>query len=57
MKQILDKMRQMRLPGMARAYQLTMEGEKNQSFTVDEMLIHLIDAEWDERYNRRLAVL
>lgn len=54
MKQILDKMRQMRLPGMARAYQLTMEGEKNQSFTVDEMLIHLIDAEWDERYNRRL---
>jgi DNA replication protein DnaC len=54
MKQILDKMLQMRLPGMARAYQLTLEGEKNQKFTVDEMLTHLIDAEWDERYNRRL---
>lgn len=54
MKQILDKMRHMRLTGMARAFQLTIESGKNEKFTADEMLTHLVDAEWDERYNRRL---
>lgn len=54
MKQILDKMRQMRLLGMARAFQLTLDSGKNEKFTADEMVIHLIDSEWDERYNRRL---
>ena len=54
MKQILDKMRQMRLLGMARAFQLTLESGKNEKFTADEMVVHLVDSEWDERYNRRL---
>jgi DNA replication protein DnaC len=54
MKQILDKMRQMRLLGMARAFQLTLESGRNEKFTADEMVIHLVDSEWDERYNRRL---
>jgi DNA replication protein DnaC len=54
MKQILDKMRQMRLLGMAGAFQLTLDSGKNEKFTADEMVIHLIDSEWDERYNRRL---
>ena len=54
MKQILDKMRQMRLLGMVRAFQLTLESGKNEKFTADEMVVHLIDSEWDERYNRRL---
>jgi len=44
----------MRLTGMARAFQLTIESGKNEKFTADEMLTHLVDAEWDERYNRRL---
>ena len=47
-------MRQMRLLGMARAFQLTMESGKNERFTPDEMVGHLVESEWDERYNRKL---
>lgn len=54
MKEILEKMKQMKLHGMARAFQLTLESEKNEKFTPDEMIHHLIESEWDERYNRRL---
>ena len=50
----LSKMRQMRLLGMARAFQLTTESGKNEKFTPDEMITHLIDSEWDERYNRKI---
>lgn len=54
MNDILTKMRQMRLQGMAKAFQLTLESGKNEKFTPDEMVTHLIDSEWDERYNRKL---
>ena len=54
MKDILTKMRQMRLLGMAKAFHLTLESGKNEKFTPDEMITHLIDSEWDERYNRKL---
>lgn len=54
MNEILNKMRQMRLLGMARAFHLTMESGKNEKFTPDEMTTHLIESEWDDRYNRKL---
>lgn len=54
MNDILTKMKQMRLLGMARAFLLTQQSEKNENFTPDEMVSHLIDSEWDERYNRKL---
>lgn len=54
MTETISKMKQMRLLGMSRAFQLTMESGKNEKFTPDEMISHLIDAEWDERYNRKL---
>jgi len=54
MNDILTKMRQMRLLRMAKAFQLTLESGKNEKFTPDEMITHLIDSEWDERYNRKL---
>jgi DNA replication protein DnaC len=54
MKQIADKMRHMKLLGMLRAFLLTHESGKNEKFTADEMIAHLIDTEWDERYNRKL---
>jgi len=54
MNEILIKMRQMRLLGMAKAFHLTLESGKNEKFTPDEMITHLIEAEWDERYNRKL---
>lgn len=55
MKETISKMKQMRLLGMSRALQLTMESGKNEKFTPDEMVEHLIEAEWDERYNRKLG--
>jgi DNA replication protein DnaC len=54
MKQIVEKMKQMKLLGMARSFQLTVESGKNEKFTPDEMIAYLIDCEWDERFNRKL---
>lgn len=54
MNEILMKMKQLRLLGMAKAFHLTLESDKNEKFTADEMITHLIDSEWDERYNRKL---
>ena len=54
MNQILNKMKEMRLLGMAKAFQLTLESGKNESYTPDEMVTHLVESEWDERYNRKL---
>lgn len=54
MSELLNKMKQMKLTGMARAFELTTASGKNEKFTPDEMISHLIDSEWDERYNRKL---
>ena len=47
MNQNLEKMNQMRLLGMARAFQQTLESGKNETFTPDEMITHLVDSELD----------
>ncbi len=54
MNQALERMRHMKLFGMARAFELTMESGKNEKFTPDEMIDHLVESEWDERHNRKL---
>lgn len=54
MNEIVTKMKQMRLLGMAKAFNLTMESGKNEKFTPDELVNHLVESEWDERYNRKL---
>lgn len=54
MNHILDKMKQMRLAGMARAFEQTLQSGKNEKYTPDEMVAHLVESEWDERYNRKL---
>src|SRR5215207_9810041 len=54
MQQILTKMKHMRLLGMAKAFQQTQESGKNENYTPDQMITHLIESEWDERYNRKL---
>ena len=53
----LQKLGQMKLYGMTRALTNTMEAGNKSQFTADELISHLIDAEWDERYNRRLKRL
>jgi DNA replication protein DnaC len=53
----LQKLEQMKFYGMARAFTNTMEtGVKNQ-FAADELVSHLVDAEWDDRHNRKLTRL
>src|SRR5687768_6557024 len=54
MNETFDKMKHMRLFGMARAFKQTMDDGKNENLTPDEMVSHLIESEWDERYNRKL---
>jgi len=52
----IDKMKAMKLHGMARAMASAMDmGIKD--ITPDELVAHLIDAEWDDRHNRRFARL
>ena len=53
----IEKMRKMKLTGMANAFQNMMSGNFAAQFTADEMIGHLIDAEWDDRCNRKLSRL
>ncbi len=53
----IEKMRTMRLTGMIRIYQTLYENSTFSKMTIDEALAGMIDAEWDERYNRKLAGL
>jgi DNA replication protein DnaC len=53
-EQILEKMQKMRLHGMARIFQNSLEKSGLKLLTPDEMVAHLVEAEWDDRYNRKL---
>ena len=53
----MEKMRQMRLHGMLRAFRDIRDTSTAQGLTMDECIAFLVDAEWDERYNRTLARL
>jgi DNA replication protein DnaC len=55
MNDIITKMKLMRLDGMAIAFHHTHESGKNETFTADQMIAHLIESEWDQRYNKKLA--
>ena len=48
----LDKMRKMKLLGMHRAFKADIESGRCDQYTPDEIICHLMDAEWDERQNR-----
>jgi DNA replication protein DnaC len=50
----MQKLEEMRLSGFTRAYRDMMATGMNNDFTIDEVISHLVQAEWDERYNRRL---
>jgi DNA replication protein DnaC len=53
----MEKMQEMRLHGMLRAFGETLGTGMQNKFTVDEMIAHLVDAEYDERYNRKFNTL
>ena len=52
--QTIEKMRTMKLHGMARAFRTSLESGNVEKCTSDELLSMLVDSEWDERYNRKL---
>jgi DNA replication protein DnaC len=49
----LSKMYEMRLHGMARAFQNILETGMNRQFTIDELMSQLVDTEWDDRTMRK----
>ncbi len=53
----MQKLEEMRLNGFARIYRKMQDTGMNKDFTIDEIIAHLVQAEWDERYNRRLERL
>ena len=53
----MQKLEEMRFAGFARAYRGMTETGVNRDFTTDEVITHLVLAEWDDRYNRRLQRL
>jgi DNA replication protein DnaC len=54
--QTIEKMKEMKLYGMARAMASAVDMGLA-DITPDEFVAHLVDAEYDDRYNRRLARL
>jgi len=52
----LDKMKQLRLHGMFRAFSTTMETESI-AYTNDELIAYLIESEYDDRENRKIERL
>jgi DNA replication protein DnaC len=53
----IDKMNQMGLTGMVRAFKNAVQAGIKSDFTPDELVAHLADAEFDERNNRRITRL
>ena len=57
----LEKMQQLRLHGMTTAFRASLElplkTNGKEQFTIDEFVALLIDAEWEERENRKLSRL
>lgn len=53
-QQTLEKLKEMKLYGMARVFTTSLES-KTEQLTTDEIVSSLVDAEWDERYNRKLT--
>lgn len=53
----LEKLSTMRLHGFERAYRNIMDNSIQEQFTADELIAHLVDAEHDDKYNKKLSRL
>jgi len=51
----LEKLRKLKFHGMYHAFKSSLESGRYASLTADELLAQLVDAEWDDRHNRRIA--
>ncbi|MBP7510248.1 MAG: IS21-like element helper ATPase IstB [Prolixibacteraceae bacterium] len=52
--QTITKLNQMKLYGMARAYEMLHTSRQSASMTEDELLCHIVEAEWDDKQNQKL---
>src|ERR1043165_5643799 len=52
--QTLEKIKKMKLFGMYQAFKTSIEAGRAETFMADELIAHLVDAEWDERRNRSI---
>ncbi|MFH5886469.1 ATP-binding protein, partial [Halalkalibaculum sp. DA3122] len=53
----LEKMRAMRLRAMAELYQQSLASNLYNELSLDEVMATLIDAEWEDRQQRKIAGL
>ena len=53
-QETLDKIKKLKLSGMARAYQTSLENDKLLHLSADELITMLVEAEWDDRLNRNI---
>lgn len=53
----LEKLGKMRLQGFEKAYREITENAQQEKFTTDELIAHLVDAEFDDKYNKKLSRL
>lgn len=53
-QETLDKIKKMRLLGMARAYESSLENDKLLHLSADELITMLVESEWDDRMNRNI---
>ncbi len=57
MNATLEKMSELKFYGMRKAYELSMETGRAGEFTADELVTWLIEAEYNDRYNRKIERL
>jgi len=53
-QETLEKLKKLKLLGMVRAYQTSLESDRLLELSADELLSMLVDAEWDDRLNRNI---
>ena len=54
-EQVIEKMKTMKFYGMLRAFRSSFETGASSTMTSDEMIAHLVEEEWDDRHNRKIA--
>jgi DNA replication protein DnaC len=50
----IEKMKKMRLNGMSEHYHQSLKEKQQSTYTADELMAVLIDAEWESRQNRKI---
>lgn len=51
----LEKMRKLKFYGMARAFKMSIEAGKDETYNADQLISLLVNAEWEERQQRNVT--